>query len=80
MVRFAESQGFERNKFYPSAWKYRDWVIQAFNDDLPYDEFVRMQLAGDVLHPDDPAGSGGRRIPGGHAARHARFDSGLAGA
>ncbi len=55
VVRFAESQGFERNKFYPSAWKYRDWVIQAFNDDLPYDEFVRMQLAGDVLHPDDPA-------------------------
>ena len=56
VVRFAESQGFERNKYYPSAWKYRDWVIQAFNDDLPYDEFVRMQLAGDVLHPDDPAG------------------------
>ena len=55
VVRFAESQGFERNKFYPSAWKYRDWVIQAFNDDLPYDEFVRLQLAGDVLHPDDPA-------------------------
>ena len=30
-------------------------MIQAFNDDLPYDEFVRLQLAGDVLHPDDPA-------------------------
>ena len=56
VVRFAESQGFERNKFYPAAWRYRDWVIQAFNDDLPYDEFVRMQLAGDVLHPGDPAG------------------------
>ena len=36
--------------------EYRDWVIQAMNDDLPYDEFVRMQLAGDVLHPEDPAG------------------------
>ena len=54
LVRFAESQGFERNKFYPSAWRYRDWVIQAFNTDLPYDEFVRLQLAGDVLHPDEP--------------------------
>ena len=54
IVRFAESQGFERNKFRPSAWPYRDWIIQAFNDDLPYDEFVRLQLAGDVLKPDDP--------------------------
>ena len=55
IVRYSESQGFERNKFYATAWKYRDWVIQAFNDDLPYDEFVRQQLAGDVLHADDPA-------------------------
>ena len=54
VVRFAESQGFERNKFRPYAWPYRDWIIQAFNDDLPYDEFVRLQLAGDVLKPDDP--------------------------
>jgi Protein of unknown function (DUF1553)/Protein of unknown function (DUF1549)/Planctomycete cytochrome C len=54
LVRFSESQGFERNKYYPSAWKYRDWVVQAFNADLPYDEFIRLQLAGDVLHPDDP--------------------------
>ncbi len=54
LVRFSESQGFERNKYYPSAWKYRDWVVQAFNADLPYDEFIRQQLAGDVLHPDDP--------------------------
>ncbi len=54
LVRFAESQGFERNKFYPSAWKYRDWVIHVLNNDLPYDEFVRLQLAGDALCPDDP--------------------------
>jgi hypothetical protein len=54
VVRFAESQGFERNRFRPHAWKYRDWVIQALNDDMPYDEFVRRQLAGDVLRPDDP--------------------------
>ena len=54
IVRFAESQGFERNKYYPSAWKYRDWVIQSLNDDLPYDEFIRLQIAGDVLRPADP--------------------------
>jgi mono/diheme cytochrome c family protein len=54
LVRFGESQGFERNKFRPSAWKYRDFVVEAFNADMPYDRFVRWQLAGDVLQPDDP--------------------------
>jgi hypothetical protein len=53
VVRFGESQGFERNRIRDSAWRYRDWVIDAFNRDLPYDEFVRMQLAGDVLDPKD---------------------------
>jgi hypothetical protein len=54
IVRYGESQGFERNKFRPSAWKYRDFVVEAFNADLPYDEFIRWQIAGDVLQPDDP--------------------------
>ncbi len=54
VVRFAESQGFERNRLRSSAWPYRDWVIQSFNEDLPYDDFVRLQLAGDMLKPDDP--------------------------
>ncbi len=54
VIRFGESQGFERNKLRPNAWKYRDWVVEALNGDLPYDEFVRLQLAGDVLRPDDP--------------------------
>jgi hypothetical protein len=54
VVRFGESQGFERNKFRPSAWKYRDFVVEAFNADMPYDRFIRWQLAGDVLEPDDP--------------------------
>lgn len=54
VVRFGESQGFERDKLRPVSWPYRDWVIDAFNRDLPYDEFVRRQLAGDVLYPDDP--------------------------
>jgi hypothetical protein len=54
VVHFGESQGFERDKPRPGAYRYRDWVIAAFNEDLPYDEFVRLQLAGDVLRPDDP--------------------------
>jgi hypothetical protein len=54
VVRYGESQGFERNKFRPSAWKYRDFVVEAFNSDLPYDDFIRWQIAGDVLRPDDP--------------------------
>ena len=54
IVRYGESQGFERNKFRPSAWKYRDFVVEAFNSDMPYDQFVRWQIAGDVLEPDDP--------------------------
>lgn len=52
-ARFAESGGYEFDGFRPGAYHYRDWVIRAFNSDLPYDQFVRMQLAGDVLQPDD---------------------------
>lgn len=47
VVRFAESNGFETNRERPSAYHYRDWVIRALNEDLPYDEFVFAQLAGD---------------------------------
>lgn len=47
LARFAETDGFEHDKLRPEAWKYRDWVVKAFNDDMPYDEFVRLQLAGD---------------------------------
>ena len=53
VVRFGESQGYERNKIRDNAWRYRDWVVDALNRDLPYDEFVRQQIAGDVLHPGD---------------------------
>lgn len=49
VVRFGESSGFERNKPRPTAWYYRDWVINALNDDMPYDDFVRHQLIGDQL-------------------------------
>jgi hypothetical protein len=49
VVRFAESHGFERNQPRPYAWPYRDYVIRAFNEDKPYDQFLREQLAGDGL-------------------------------
>ncbi|HND51019.1 MAG TPA: DUF1549 and DUF1553 domain-containing protein, partial [Pirellulaceae bacterium] len=51
VARFAESGGYEFDGFRPGAYHYRDWVIRALNDDLPYDEFVRMQIAGDLLKP-----------------------------
>ena len=56
VVRFAESHGFEMNQARPNAWPYRDYVIRAFNDDVPYDRFVREQLAGDALGVDAAAG------------------------
>jgi hypothetical protein len=54
VVRFGESNGFEHDQLRPDAWRYRDWLVRAFNSDLPYTEFARHQLAGDVLRPDDP--------------------------
>ncbi len=54
VIRFGESNGFEFDEFRPNAWPYRDWVVKALNQDMPYDEFVRLQLAGDVLRPTDP--------------------------
>jgi hypothetical protein len=49
VVRYAETNGYERDNPKPEAWKYRDWVIDALNRDLPYDEFVIQQLAGDEV-------------------------------
>ncbi|MBM4004568.1 MAG: DUF1553 domain-containing protein [Planctomycetes bacterium] len=53
LIRFGESQGFERDKLRTNAWRYRDWVVAALNRDLAYDEFARLQLAGDILGQDD---------------------------
>jgi len=52
LVRFGETHGFETNRERDNAWPYRDWVIDAFNEDKPYDEFVREQIAGDALGAD----------------------------
>ncbi|MCH8924097.1 MAG: DUF1553 domain-containing protein, partial [Planctomycetes bacterium] len=49
LVRFAETNGYERDALKKNAWRYRDWVIHAINDDMPYDRFVAEQLAGDEL-------------------------------
>ncbi len=49
VVRYAESSGFEVNTTFPNAWRYRDYVIDSFNGDKPYDEFIREQIAGDLL-------------------------------
>jgi mono/diheme cytochrome c family protein len=49
LVRYAETNSFERDGPKPNAWRYRDYVIRSFNDDKPYDQFVREQLAGDEL-------------------------------
>ncbi|MFO0789093.1 MAG: DUF1553 domain-containing protein [Pirellulales bacterium] len=54
VVRFGESTGFEVNHIIDNAWPYRDYVIQSFNDDKPFDRFVMEQLAGDSLAPGDP--------------------------
>ena len=45
---------FARMRFDPHAWRYRDYVVRAFNADKPYDRFLTEQLAGDELDPDDP--------------------------
>jgi hypothetical protein len=51
LVRYAETDGFKADDHRPNAFRYRDYVIQALNQDLPYDRFVRQQLAGDELEP-----------------------------
>jgi hypothetical protein len=54
LARYAESEGFKSDETRPNAWRYRDYVIQAFNSDKPYDRFVQEQIAGDELFPHDP--------------------------
>jgi hypothetical protein len=53
VARYGESSGKESNVLYPHAWRYRDYVIDAFNADKPFDQFIREQLAGDLLPAED---------------------------
>ena len=52
LARYAESEGFKADETRPNAWRYRDYVINSFNDDKPYDRFVQEQIAGDEMWPD----------------------------
>jgi len=54
LARYAESEGFKSDETRPNAWRYRDYVIDALNNDKPYDRFVQEQIAGDELWPEDP--------------------------
>ncbi|VTS02499.1 signal peptide protein : Uncharacterized protein OS=Isosphaera pallida (strain ATCC 43644 / DSM 9630 / IS1B) GN=Isop_2381 PE=4 SV=1: PSCyt1: PSCyt2: PSD1 [Gemmata massiliana] len=65
VVRFAETNGYERDGPKPYAWRYRDYVIKSFNDDKPYDQFVKEQLAGDEIpgyNPDAVVATGFYRL------------------
>jgi hypothetical protein len=54
LARFADTKGYEKDRSRP-MWRYRDWVIAAFNRDMPYDQFSREQLAGDLLPGNTPS-------------------------
>ena len=56
VVHYGDTHGYDKDKRRPHAWPYRDYVIRSFNDDKPYAQFVKEQLAGDVLSPDDSDG------------------------
>lgn len=56
VVKYADTCGYDKDKLRPNAWPYRDYVVRSFNDDKPYAKFVREQIAGDVLYPDEPDG------------------------
>ena len=52
LVRFAETAGYNHDPVRPLAWKYRDYVVRSFNQDVPYNRFICQQIAGDELFPD----------------------------
>ena len=55
VARYADSEGFKADETRPNIWRYRDYVIQSFNEDKPYDLFVKEQIAGDELYPGNAA-------------------------
>src|SRR5437660_392979 len=55
LARYSDSEGFKSDETRPNIWRYRDYVIDAFNQDKPYNRFVKEQIAGDELYPNDPA-------------------------
>ncbi|QDV33390.1 DUF1549 and DUF1553 domain-containing protein [Tautonia plasticadhaerens] len=87
LAHYADSNGFELDADRPDAWRYRDWVVGAINDDLPYDEFLTLQLAGDEARPGDPRAlvatgfgrCGPREVVGGNIDPKVRRQSELTG-
>jgi hypothetical protein len=55
LARYADSEGFKSDETRPNIWRYRDYVIDSFNQDKPYDRFMKEQIAGDELYPNDPS-------------------------
>ena len=62
VARYADSNGLDENAAHGNAWRYRDWVVESFNNDQPYDEFLREQLAGDLLDSGDDTDRKHRRL------------------
>ena len=62
VVRYADTAGENSDHPLPHAWRYRNWVIKAFNEDKPYDEFIREQIAGDLLAASGPPGQFADRV------------------
>lgn len=58
VARYADSTGMDEDNLYPHAWRYRDYVVDAFNRDTPYHQFIREQLAGDLLPDPKPVATG----------------------
>jgi len=59
LVRYSDTAGFEIDLYIPDAWRYRDYVIESFNKDKPYDRFIREQLAGEDFFTEDPVANTG---------------------
>jgi hypothetical protein len=59
LVRYGDTSGFEQDPYLLYAWRYRDYVIESFNKDKPYDRFIKEQIAGDELYPEDPVSQQG---------------------
>ncbi|MEM7699289.1 MAG: PSD1 and planctomycete cytochrome C domain-containing protein [Verrucomicrobiota bacterium] len=68
VARYAESTGKDVNAVYSEAWRYRDWVIDAFNADVPFDEFITDQLAGDLIASENDLDAANRQIATGFLA------------
>ena len=76
VVRYADARDLIQlpaESDFREAWRYRDWVVEALNRDLPYDQFIRLQVAGDLYQPSDPDQIDAGRSGGHRHVGHRRF-------